>query len=91
MSGSIISQSPAFLAEDIGPSITATASLMIVFSTVFVGLRFYARFLAHAKFGVEDVITPFAWLGEMGICITGIGASVSSPYPSSRLIDCSDG
>ncbi|KAF2177422.1 hypothetical protein K469DRAFT_603375 [Zopfia rhizophila CBS 207.26] len=64
--------SPEYLAEDIGPSILATSSLFIIFSTVFVALRYYARYLTQTKFGIEDVIIPFAWLAEVGICIVGI-------------------
>ncbi|KAF2466687.1 uncharacterized protein BDR25DRAFT_163487, partial [Lindgomyces ingoldianus] len=64
--------SPQYLAEDIGPTIIATASLMVIFSTLFVGLRYYARHLTQTKFGVEDVIIPFAYIAELGLCITGI-------------------
>lgn len=68
-----IENTPAYLAEDIGPTVIATASCMIIFCTVFVGLRYYARYLTQTRFGVEDVIIPFAWLAEMGLCIVGIG------------------
>jgi hypothetical protein len=64
---------PAFLAEDRGPSIIATASVMIILGTVFVGLRFYARYLTSTSFGIQDVIVPFAWLAEVGLCINGVG------------------
>ncbi|KAF1843772.1 uncharacterized protein K460DRAFT_378830 [Cucurbitaria berberidis CBS 394.84] len=64
--------SPAFLAEDRGPTVTATASLMIIFCTLFVGMRYYARYLANTSFKAEDVIIPFAWLAEIGICIVSI-------------------
>lgn len=65
--------SPAFLAEDIGRVVTATASLMIVFCTAFVVLRYYARYLTSTSFTIEDAIIPFAWLAEVGLCIVGIG------------------
>jgi hypothetical protein len=61
------------LSEDIGPTIIATASLMIFFCTVFVCLRYYARFLANTAFGPEDVMVPLAWVAEVGLCIVGIG------------------
>ncbi|KAF2798255.1 hypothetical protein K505DRAFT_189223, partial [Melanomma pulvis-pyrius CBS 109.77] len=64
--------SSEYLAEDIGSAIIATASLMLIFSTVFVGLRYYARFLAQAKFGGEDLLIAFACLAEVGLCMTGI-------------------
>ncbi|KAF1980436.1 hypothetical protein BU23DRAFT_445056 [Bimuria novae-zelandiae CBS 107.79] len=70
MSGTTVT--PEYLAEDIGPSIIATASLTIAFTTVFVALRYYARHLSQTRFGVEDVIIPFAWLAEVGLCIIGI-------------------
>lgn len=73
MSAPAAQYSTQYLAEDIGPTITATASLMIIFCTVFVGLRYYARYLTSTKFGAEDVIIPFAWLAEMGLCAVGIG------------------
>ncbi|KAF2443967.1 hypothetical protein P171DRAFT_361043, partial [Karstenula rhodostoma CBS 690.94] len=63
--------SPQYLAQDNCPTIIATASLMIVVCTVFVGLRYYARYLTSTKFGAEDVI-PFALLAEVGLCIVGI-------------------
>ncbi|KAF2661609.1 hypothetical protein K491DRAFT_710822 [Lophiostoma macrostomum CBS 122681] len=63
---------PAFLAEDIGPSLLATASIFIFLSTLFVILRYYARYLTSTKFGAEDVIIPFAWLAEIGVCVTSI-------------------
>lgn len=62
----------AFMAEDHGPMILATASVMITLCTIFVGLRFYARHLTSTSFNVEDVIVPFAWLAEIGLCATGI-------------------
>ncbi|KAF1920475.1 hypothetical protein BDU57DRAFT_16106 [Ampelomyces quisqualis] len=63
---------PAFLAEDMGSSIIATSSVMIVLCTVFVGLRYYARHLASMSFSAQDVIILFAWLAEMGLCVNGI-------------------
>jgi hypothetical protein len=66
--------SPEFLAENNGPTITATASLMIFFCTLFVGLRYYSRYLAGTAFNVEDMLVPLAWVAEIGLCIVGIGA-----------------
>jgi hypothetical protein len=66
----------AFLAEDRGPSVIITASILIVLSTLFVGLRYYARHLMGTPFGVQDVIVPFAWLAEVGLCVTGISKTV---------------
>lgn len=73
MSTSTPTPSPEYLAEDMGPALIGTASLFICFSTLFVVLRYYARYLTHTKFSVEDVIIPFAWLAEIGLCITAIG------------------
>jgi hypothetical protein len=76
MSAPIATATPdtsAFLAEDIGPSLLATASIFIFISTLFVILRYYARYLTSTKFGAEDVIIPFAWLAEIGVCTTAIG------------------
>jgi hypothetical protein len=61
-----------YLAEDNGPTIIATASLMIIFCTGFVGLRYYARYLTSTRFGAEDIIIPFALLAEVGLCVVGI-------------------
>ncbi|KAL5371436.1 hypothetical protein PMIN06_012881 [Paraphaeosphaeria minitans] len=72
MNTSAYQYSPQYLAEDRGPTIIATASLMIIFCTVFVGLRYYARYLTLTKFGAEDVIIPFALLAEVGLCTVGI-------------------
>lgn len=75
MSSLAAQDSPEFLAEDVGPTIIATASLMMIFCTLFVGLRYWARYLTQTRFGAEDVIIPFAWLAEMGLCVVGIGMS----------------
>jgi hypothetical protein len=68
----------AFLAEDRGHSIIVTASVMIGLCTLFVGLRFYARYLMSTPLGIQDVIAPFAWLAQMGVCATAISESISS-------------
>ncbi|KAF1946514.1 hypothetical protein EJ02DRAFT_495313 [Clathrospora elynae] len=64
--------SPEFLAEDNGSSVTATASVMIIFCTTFVVLRYYARYLTSTSFNIEDVIIPLGWLAEIGLCVVGI-------------------
>lgn len=64
---------PAFLAEDRSQSIIVTSSVMIVLCTVFVGLRYYARYLTSTSFSTQDVIVPFAWLAEMGLCVNALG------------------
>jgi hypothetical protein len=61
-----------FLDEDKGPTIIATASTMIILSTLFVALRYYARFSTSTSLAVQDLIVPFAWLAEVGLCINGI-------------------
>jgi hypothetical protein len=63
---------PEYLAEEVGTQLIATASLFIIFSTIFVVLRYYARYLTHTKLGLEDIITPFAWISQIGLCITAI-------------------
>ena len=72
MTAPVAQYSPEYLAEDIGSTIIAAASLMIIFCTLFVGLRYYARYLTSTAFGTEDVIIPFAWLAEIALCATGI-------------------
>jgi hypothetical protein len=67
------------LTEDTSPTLIATASLMMISCTVFVGLRYWARYLNQTSFGAEDVMLPFAWMAEMGLCIVGIGRS-QIPY-----------
>jgi hypothetical protein len=83
--------SSEYLAQDIGPTIIATASLLIILSTLFVGLRYYARHLAQTKFGIEDLIIPLAWLSEVGLCITGIGTSQSRSISKLLLKSSSHG
>lgn len=68
----------SFLAEDRGPSLIATASVMILLSTLFVALRAYARYLTSTSVNIQDVIIPFAWMAEMGLCINGISKSSAS-------------
>lgn len=72
MSDLSVTPSPDFLAESIGLQITATASIMIILCTIFVGMRYYARYLTSTPFTVEDVILPFAWLAEVGLYVVGI-------------------
>jgi hypothetical protein len=74
----------AFLAEDRGHSIIVTASVMIALCTLFVGLRFYARYLMSTPLGVQDIIAPFAWLAQMGVCATAI-----SEFSLSFTLHCS--
>jgi hypothetical protein len=69
--------SPEFLAEDRGPTIQATACSMIVFCTTFVALRYYSRYLTSTALNIEDVLIPFAWLAEVGLCTVGIGTQRS--------------
>jgi hypothetical protein len=75
---------PEYLAESLGSQLIATSSIFIVLSTLFVALRYYARYLTQTKFGLEDIITPFAWLAEIGLCITAIGKHI--PPPHSRVL-----
>lgn len=72
MAAPIPVRSPEYLAQDIGPMLVATSSIFIFLSTVFVALRYYARYLTQTRFGAEDVIMPFAWLAQIGLCVTGI-------------------
>jgi hypothetical protein len=74
----------AFLAEDRGRSIIVTASVMIALCTLFVGLRFYARYLMSTPLGVQDIVAPFAWLAQMGVSATAI-----SEFSSSFTLHCS--
>jgi hypothetical protein len=76
---------PAFLAEDKGSSVLATASLMIILSTVFVLLRYYARYLSGTSSGIHDFIIPLAWLAEVGLCINGI-SKIYVPLTSFHLL-----
>jgi hypothetical protein len=78
--------SPEFLAEDRGPTITATACLLIFFCTSFVALRYYSRYLTSTSFNIEDVLVLFAWLAEVGLCIVGVGRYATP----SRLVASTD-
>jgi hypothetical protein len=69
---------PVFLAEDRGSSIIATASVMVILSTLFVGMRSYSRYLTSTSFNAQDIIIPFAWLAEVGLCINGISKRYTS-------------
>lgn len=75
----------SFLAEDRSTSLIATASVMILLSTLFVGLRFYARYLTSTSFSIQDVIVPFAWLAEIGLCVNGICKSFSLSHTTSSI------
>jgi len=77
---------PAFLAEDRGPSVLATAWVMIILSTIFVGLRYYARYISSTSFSVQDAIIPFAWLAQVGVCITAISKVHCAPNSGSPLM-----
>lgn len=76
--GTIPDRDLGFLDEDEGARVVATASILMVACTVFVGLRYYARYLNSMSWNAEDTIIPFAWLAEILLCIVGIG---TSPLP----------
>ncbi|KAF2641292.1 hypothetical protein P280DRAFT_398855 [Massarina eburnea CBS 473.64] len=63
---------PAYLNEDIGPTIIATASLIILSCTVFMCLRYWARYLTSTPFGVEDILIPIAWFATVNLCVVGL-------------------
>jgi hypothetical protein len=48
---------------------------MITLSTIFVLLRYYARYLSSTSFNMQDVLIPLGWLAEVGLCVTGISMS----------------
>ncbi|KAF2179123.1 hypothetical protein K469DRAFT_674827 [Zopfia rhizophila CBS 207.26] len=64
--------SPEYLAEDSGPTLVAIGALFICLDTIFVALRFYARRLNKSPIGLDDLVIPFAWLVNVGLCILGI-------------------
>jgi hypothetical protein len=76
-----------FLAEDMGPTVIATASVMIFLCTTFVVLRYYSRYLTNMPLNIEDVIIPFAWIAEMGLCIVGIGKYLNLSSHSRLTLD----
>jgi hypothetical protein len=57
------------------------ACLMIIFCTAFVALRYYSRYLTSTALNTEDVLIPFAWLAEMGLCIVSTGTQcLKTPF-----------
>lgn len=75
------SLSPEYLAEDRGHVLVAIAVLFMVVDSLFVALRFYAQRLNKTPIGLDDVLIPFAWLVQFGICILGIGTQAKSIRP----------
>lgn len=59
--------------DDSGPEQITTTTILLVLSTVFVGLRFWARHNVAAKYGLDD------WLIVAG--------QVSTHMPSARFCD----
>jgi len=61
-----------YLAENQGHVLVAFAVLFIIVDSLFVALRFYAQRLNKTPFGLDDLIIPFAWLVQVGLCLLGI-------------------
>ncbi|KAF2202540.1 hypothetical protein GQ43DRAFT_307710 [Delitschia confertaspora ATCC 74209] len=64
--------SAAYLAEDEGHTMIAIAILFIILNTLSVAIRFYARRLNKSTLGSDDLVIPFAWLVNVGLCALGI-------------------
>jgi hypothetical protein len=88
---SSMNTSTEFLAEDRGPSIIATASCMIFLCTTFVMLRYYSRYLTNTAFNIEDLIIPFAWVAEIGLCVVGISRWLHPLHMSPTYTQYSNG
>ena len=61
---------------NIGRVLENTAIAFIVVLTVLVILRYCARYTAKTPWGWEDLLIPFAYLSNLGICVVSIGRSL---------------
>lgn len=58
-----------YLDEYSGNILIAICALFIIFETVLVALRYYARYLTTSSFGWDDAVIAAAWLTNIGLCI----------------------
>lgn len=61
----------------IGYKLTTVAIVFLVLEVAFVALRFLARYLARAPFGLDDFFIVPALLFCWGICILAIRMSIA--------------
>jgi hypothetical protein len=67
------SYSPEYYQEYIGGSVQVVASLFIVLSTLFVALRYRARYMTSAVLGWDDYLVLVSSLVFVGLCVTSLG------------------
>ena len=71
---------PEYLREYRGDTLLAICDTFIVLDTVFIPLRFYARYLITSSFGWDDAIIPAAWLSNVGLAILCISLYYHVPF-----------
>src|SRR5690625_3493294 len=66
----------AFLPDDKGHQLKHTAIAFIVVETLFVGLRYFSRYLISSRSGADDWLMPLAWLFSVGLCVISLGKTI---------------
>jgi len=77
---------PEYLKEYRGDTLLAICVTFIIFETVFVVLRCYARYLTTSSFGWDDAIIPAAWLANIGLAILCISSYYNVPYEMMNIV-----
>ncbi|TDZ17333.1 Satratoxin biosynthesis SC1 cluster protein 4 [Colletotrichum orbiculare MAFF 240422] len=63
---------PEYLAEDSGGTLISISVAFAVLTTLFLGLRLYAKQFTAAGYGIDDYFLVAAYLVDLGMCAIGI-------------------
>ena len=75
---------PEDLGEDAGGVLDAISIAFAVLTSVFLVLRFYAKTLTAAPFGLDDVFLVSAYVVNLGMCAMGLGTCHRPPLGGRR-------
>ncbi|KAK2035581.1 integral membrane protein [Colletotrichum zoysiae] len=63
---------PEYLAEDSGNELIAISIVFAVLTTVFLGLRLFAKRFTAGGYGIDDYFLAAAYIIDLGMCAVGI-------------------
>jgi hypothetical protein len=84
-SGNSTALSEEYLNEYSGNILVARSVSIIVLTTLFLALRFYAKRFSAAKLGLDDGLLVAAYVVDLGMCALGIGECLPGGGGLSRM------
>lgn len=69
----------AYLAEDSGDTLIGISIAFAILTTLFLGLRLYAKRFTAGGYGVDDYFLVAAYIVDLGMCAVGIGKVFRGP------------